>query len=88
MNPLKPTPMTLDEAKSQSILMIRTFYKQVDPTNGPSLEVHGGDALERYQFNYFLLLKYYRHYLYSKEVVESMQPCYLVEHCLASIAVA
>ena len=53
MNPLKPTAMTLDEAKSQSILMIGTFYNQVDPTNALSLEIHAGDAFERYQFNCF-----------------------------------
>ena len=55
--------------------MIGTFYNQVDPTNALTIEIHAGDALERYQFNCFQveLATCYRpgRTLSVEEVVES-----------------
>ena len=42
-------------AQDGGYLNVGTFNKQVDPTNGLSLLIQRGDALEQYQFNYFLI---------------------------------
>ena len=42
-------------AQDGGYLNVGTFNNQVDPTNGLSLVIHRADALEQYQFNYFLI---------------------------------
>ena len=42
-------------AQDGGYLNVGTFNKQVDPTTGLSLLIQRGDALEQYQFNYFLI---------------------------------
>ena len=41
-------------AQDGGYLNVGTFNKQVDPTNGLSLVIQRSNALEQYQFNYFL----------------------------------
>ena len=42
-------------AQDGGYLNVGTFNKQVDPTNGLSLVIQRSNALEQYQFNYFLI---------------------------------
>ena len=44
-------------AQDGGYLNVGTFNNQVDPTTGLSLLIQRTDALEQYQFNYFLIKK-------------------------------